>query len=76
MPLLHATIRFDVRRHVFTSRDFKKYEKKWKNVFLKTVKVKGKTQGQGQIKVNGQGHLEIFTILYVIDVIWLIYENV
>ena len=47
-----------------------------KNVFLKTVKVKCQTQGQGQIKVKGQGHLEIFTILYVIDVIWLIYENV
>ena len=38
--------------------------------------MKGKTQGQGQIKVKGQGHLEIFTILYVIDVIWLIYEIV
>ena len=23
MPLLQATVRFDVRRHVFTSRDFK-----------------------------------------------------
>ena len=47
-----------------------------KNVFLQIVKVKGQTQGQGQMKVKGQGHLEIFTILYVIDVIWLIYENV
>ena len=47
-----------------------------KNVFLQIVKVKGKTQGQGQMKVKGQGHLKIFTILYVIDVIWLIYENV
>ena len=46
-----------------------------KNVFLQIVKVKGQTQGQGQIKVKGQGHLEIFTILYVIDVIWLIYEK-
>ena len=36
-----------------------------KNVFLKTVKVKGQTQGQGQIKVKGQGHLKIGTILYV-----------
>ena len=51
-------------------------KKNEKNVFLKTVKVKGKTQGQGQIKVKGQGNLGIFTILYVIDVIWLIYENV
>ena len=47
-----------------------------KNVFLQIVKVKGQTQGQGQIKVKGQGHLEIFTILYAIDVIWLIYEIV
>ena len=47
-----------------------------KNVFLQIVKVKGQTQGQGQIKVKGQGHLEIFTILYVIVVIWLIYEIV
>ena len=47
-----------------------------KNVFLQIVKVKGQTHGQGQIKVKGQGHLEIFTILYVIDVIWLIYEIV
>ena len=47
-----------------------------KNVFLQTVKVKGQSQGQGQIKVKGQGHLEFFTILYVIDVIWLIYENI
>ena len=47
-----------------------------KNVFLQIVKVKGQTQGQGQIKVKGQCHLEIFTILYVIDMIWLIYEIV
>ena len=40
-----------------------------KNVFLQIVKVKGQTQGQGQIKVNGQGNLEIFTILYAIDAI-------
>ena len=46
-----------------------------KNAFLQIVKVKGQTQGQGQIKVKGQGHLEMFTILYVIDVIWLIYEK-
>ena len=71
-PILYATIRFDVRRHVFASRDFKQIEK---NVFLQIVKVKGQTQGQGQINVKGQGHLEIFTILYVIDVIWLIYEK-
>ena len=66
---LYATIRFDVRRHVLASRDFKQNEK---NVFIQIVKVKGQTQGQGQIKVKGQGHLEMFTILYAIDVIWLI----
>ena len=55
-----------------TSKKMKKIEK---NVFLQIVKVQGQTQGQGQIKVKGQGHLEIFTILYVIDVIWLIYEK-
>ena len=44
-------------------------------MFLQIVQVKGQTQGQGQIKVKGQGHLEIFTILYVINVIWLIYEK-
>ena len=71
-PILYATIRFDVRRHVFASRDFKENEKK---LFLQIVKVKGQTQGQGQIKVKGQGHLEIFTILYVINLIWLIYEK-
>ena len=38
------------------------------NVFLQIVKVKGQAQGQGQIMVKGQGHLEIFTMLYVIDV--------
>ena len=59
-------------RHV-TSKKMKKIEK---NVFLQIVKVKCQTQGQGQIMVNGQGHLVIFTILYVIDVIWLIYEIV
>ena len=47
-----------------------------KNAFLQIVKVKGQTQGQGQIKVKGQGHFEIFTILYAIDVLWLIYEIV
>ena len=44
-----------------------------KNVFLQIVK--GQTQGQCQIKVKGQGHLTIFTILNVVDVIWLIYEK-
>ena len=46
--------------------NFQNFEK---NVFLQIVKVKGPTQGQGQIKVKGQGHLKMFTILYVIDVI-------
>ena len=72
---LYATIRFDVRRHVFASRDFKENEKNEKNVFLQIVKVKGQTQGQGQIKVKGQGHLKIFTILYVIVAITWIYEK-
>ena len=69
-----SVLTYDVTflRHV-TSKKWKKNEK---NVFLQIVKVKGQTQGQGQIKVKGQGHLEIFTILYVIDVIWLIYEIV
>ena len=72
---LHATVRFDVRRHVFASRDFKENRKKMKKTkILQIVKVKGQTRGQGQIKVKGQGHLTIFTILYVIYVIWLIYE--
>ena len=69
MALLHATVSFDVRRHVFTSRDFKQMNNFQKNVFLQIVKVKDKTQGQGQIKVKSQGNLEIFTILYVIDAI-------
>ena len=47
-----------------------------KNAFLQIVKVKCQTEGQCQIKVKGQGHLEIFTILYATDVIWLIYEIV
>ena len=51
-------------------------EKNEKKKILQIVKVKGQTQGQGKIKVKGQGHLTIFTILYVIDVIWLIYEIV
>ena len=51
-------------------------EKNDKKIFLQIVKVKGQTQGEGQIKVKGQGHLTFFTILYVIDVIWLIYEIV
>ena len=69
-----SVLTYDVTflRHV-TSNKINNFEK---NVFLQIVKVKGQTQGQGQIKVKGQGHLEIFTILYVIDVIWLIYEIV
>ena len=68
-----SVLTYDVTflRHVTS----KKMKKLGKNVFLQIVKVKGQTQGQGQIKVKGQGHLEIFTILYVIDVIWLIYEK-
>ena len=68
-----SVLTYDVMflRHV-TSKKMKKNEK---NVFLQIVKVKGQTQGQGQIKVKGQGHLEIFTIVYVFDVIWLIYEK-
>ena len=68
-----SVLTYDVTflRHV-TSKKMKKNEK---NVFLLIVKVKGQTQGQGQIKFKGQGHLEICTILYVIDVIWLIYEK-
>ena len=70
-----SVLTYDVTflRHV-TSMKMKKFEKK--NLFFQIVKVKGQTQGHGQIKVKGQGHLEIFTILYVIDVIWLIYEIV
>ena len=60
---------YDVWRHVFKSHDFNNMNKFEKNVFLQIVKVEGQTQGQGQIKVKGQGHLEIFTILYAIDVI-------
>ena len=62
-----SVLRYDVTflRHV-TSKKMKKNEK---NVFLQIVKVKGQTQGQGQIKVKGQGHLKIFTILYAIVVI-------
>ena len=64
MALLHAIVRltYDLTflRHV-TSNKMKK------NEFLQIVKVKGQTQGQ--IKVKGQGHMNIFTILYVIDVI-------
>ena len=37
--------------------------KKWN--FLQIFKVKGQTQGQGQIKVKGQGHMKMITILYV-----------
>ena len=69
-----SVLTYDVKflRHV-TSNKMNNFEK---NVFLQIVKVKGQTQGKGQIKVKGQGHLEIFTILYVIDVTWLIYEIV
>ena len=42
-----------------------------KKVFLQIVKVKLKVK----LKVKGQVHMEMFTILYVIDVIWLIYEK-
>ena len=48
----------------FTSHDFKKSKKIKKNEFLQIVKVKGKTQDQGQMKVKGQGHMKMFTILY------------
>ena len=53
-----SVLTYDVTflRHV-TSKKMKKNEK---NAFLQIVKVKGQTQGQ--IKVKGQGHLEIFTI--------------
>ena len=69
-----SVLTYDVTflRHV-TSKKMKKNEK---NVFLQIVKVKCQTQGQGQIMVNGQGYFEIFTFLYVIDVLWLIYEIV
>ena len=40
MALLQATLSFDVRRHVFTSRDIKKMKK---SQFLKIVKVNGQT---------------------------------
>ena len=60
-----------MRPSVFASRDFKENEKN-----CISSNRQGQTQGQGQIKVKGQGHLEIFTILYAIDVIWLIYDNV
>ena len=69
-----SVLTYDVTflRHV-TSNKMKKNEN---SVFFQIVKVKGQTQGQGQIKVKGQGHLKIFTILHAIDVIWLIYEIV
>ena len=91
IPLLQENLRFDVLRHLFTSRDFNKISENHdvltydvtflrhvtsnkmnnfeKKLFLQIVKVKGQTQGQGQINVKGQGHLKIFTILYVINVI-------
>ena len=56
MALLYATIRFDVRRHVLRHLTSNKMNNFEKNVFLQIVKVKGQTQGQGQIKVKGQGH--------------------
>ena len=62
-----SVLTYDVTflRHV-TSNQMNNFQK---NLFLQIVKVKGQTQGQGQIKVNGQGNLEIFTILYAIDAI-------
>ena len=68
-----SVLTYDVTflRHV-TSKKMKKNEK---NVFFQIVKVKGQTQGQGQIKVKGQGHLEIFTIFYVIVAITWIYKK-
>ena len=53
-----SVLTYDVTflRHV-TSNKMNNFEK---NVFLQIVKVKGQTQGQGQIKVKGQGHLENF----------------
>ena len=75
MALLNATVSltYEVTSRHVTSNKMNNFEKK---LFLQIVKVKGQTQGQCQIKVKGQGHLEIFTILYVINVIWLIYEIV
>ena len=51
-----SVLTYDVTflRHV-TSNKMNNFEK---NVFLQIVKVKGQTQGQGQIKVKGQGHLK------------------
>ena len=62
-----SVLRYDVTflRHVTSN----KMNNLYTNLFLQVVKVKGQTQGQGQIKIKGQGHLEIFTILYVINVI-------
>ena len=60
---------FDVRRHVFRSRDFEKIKNLKKKYVLQIVKVKGQTQSQGQIKVKSQGHMKIFTILCAIVVI-------
>ena len=53
-----SVLTYDVTflRHV-TSNKMNNFEK---NVFLQIVKVKGQTQGQGQIKVKGQGHLPLF----------------
>ena len=61
-----SVLRYDVTflRHVTSN----KMNNLYTNLFLQVVKVKGQTQGQGQIKIKGQGHLEIFTILYVINV--------
>ena len=70
MTLLYATLRFDVRRHVFTSRDFKEIKNK-KTFFFSNRQGQRSTHGQGQIKVKCQGHITIVTILYVIVVIQL-----
>ena len=71
--ILYATIRFDVRRHVFASRDFKENEKIGKKCISSNRQ--GQRSNSRSRSNKGQGHLEIFTILYVIDVIWLIYEK-
>ena len=53
----------------FTSHDVTKFTNFEKYLFLQMVKVKGQTQGQGQLKVKSQGHIIVFTILDVIAVI-------
>ena len=67
--ILPSVLTYDVTflRHV-TSNKMKKIEKMY---FFKSSRSKVKLK----VKVKGQGHLEIFTILYVINVIWFIYEK-